>query len=85
VIHQLWFSTVPTGDMPPSPDAAAALRIENVHLRAVVEELRGAVDAAEKVAYDRAAEAAGVERSDWIRFTLNAAARKVLRPRPPKS
>jgi len=37
------------------------------------------VDPAEKDAYVRAAGAAGMDRSDWIRLTLNAAARKVLR------
>jgi uncharacterized protein (DUF1778 family) len=41
------------------------------------ERLEIRVIAAEKAAYDRAAEAAGVERSDWIRDTLNAAAAKV--------
>jgi uncharacterized protein (DUF1778 family) len=33
----------------------------------------------ERDAYDRAAEAAGMERSDWIRATLNAAAKRLLR------
>jgi uncharacterized protein (DUF1778 family) len=46
------------------------------------ERLEIRVDAAEKAAYDRAAEAAGVERSDWIRDTLNAAAKRTLRGKP---
>ena len=37
------------------------------------------VDPAEKLAYDQAAEAQGMDRSEWIRATLNAAARRVLR------
>jgi uncharacterized protein (DUF1778 family) len=37
------------------------------------------VDPAEKAAYDRAADAAGMDRSDWIRLILNAAAKKALR------
>jgi predicted HicB family RNase H-like nuclease len=37
------------------------------------------VDPAEKLAYDQAAEAAGMERSDWIRATLNAAAKRAVR------
>ncbi len=39
------------------------------------------VDPAEKAAYAQAAEAAGMDRSDWIRATLNAAAAAVLRGR----
>lgn len=46
------------------------------------ERLEIRVDAAEKDAYERAASAAGVERSDWIRDTLNAAAKRALRARP---
>jgi uncharacterized protein (DUF1778 family) len=42
------------------------------------------VDPAEKAAYDRAADAAGMDRSDWIRFVLNAAAKKALKDRPRK-
>lgn len=34
----------------------------------------------ERDAYDRAAEAAGMERSDWIRATLNAEAKRALKP-----
>jgi uncharacterized protein (DUF1778 family) len=37
------------------------------------------VDPCEKEAYDEAARLAGLERSDWIRATLNAAAKRVLR------
>jgi hypothetical protein len=33
----------------------------------------------EKVAYDTASDAAGMERSDWIRHILNEAANKALR------
>jgi uncharacterized protein (DUF1778 family) len=36
------------------------------------------VDPTEKDAYDRAARAAGVDRSDWIRAVLNAAAKRIL-------
>jgi hypothetical protein len=32
----------------------------------------------EKAVYDRAADAAGMERSDWIRAVLNDAAKKAL-------
>jgi uncharacterized protein (DUF1778 family) len=39
------------------------------------------VDAKEKAAYDRAAELAGMERSDWIRTILNDAAEKALKNR----
>jgi uncharacterized protein (DUF1778 family) len=49
------------------------------------ERLEIRIDATEKAAYDRAAKAAGVERSDWVRATLNAAAKRTLRetrPRP---
>jgi hypothetical protein len=37
------------------------------------------VDQAEKEAYDKAAAAHGMERSDWIRATLNAAAKRALK------
>ena len=37
------------------------------------------VSAAEKRTYEEAARAAGMERSDWIRDTLNAAAKRALR------
>jgi len=40
------------------------------------ERLEIRVEAAEKRAYDAAAKEAGIERSDWIRATLNAAAVK---------
>src|SRR5436853_616938 len=37
------------------------------------------IDPAEKAAYDQAAAAQGMDRSDWIRLTLNAAAKRTLR------
>ena len=37
------------------------------------------VDPGEKEAYDEAARRAGMDRSDWIRATLNAAAKRVQR------
>jgi uncharacterized protein (DUF1778 family) len=40
------------------------------------------VSEAEKLAYEEAAQATGVDRSDWIRSTLNEAARRVLRKKP---
>ena len=40
------------------------------------------VEPDEKDTYERAAEAAGMERSDWIRATLNAAANRLLRTAP---
>ncbi len=43
------------------------------------ERLEIRVDAAEKTAYEQAADAAGMDRSDWIRATLNAAAKRALR------
>jgi uncharacterized protein (DUF1778 family) len=36
------------------------------------------VNDGEKQTYEDAAQAAGMDRSDWIRLTLNAAAEKVL-------
>ena len=58
------------GRPPKSGDKAMAARLE----------IR--VDLAEKAAYVAAARAAGMECSDWIRATLNAAAkRKPRRPR----
>jgi len=36
------------------------------------------IDPAEKVAYDQAAASLGMDRSDWIRAVLNAAASRVL-------
>ena len=38
------------------------------------------VEPDEKDAYEKAASLAGMERSDWIRATLNAEAKKLLRP-----
>jgi uncharacterized protein (DUF1778 family) len=43
------------------------------------ERLEIRVEAAEKRAYDTAAKQAGLERSDWIRATLNAATGKIER------
>jgi hypothetical protein len=37
----------------------------------------------EKAAYGKAADGAGLGLSDWIRETLNAAAKRALRTRPP--
>ena len=45
------------------------------------ERLEIRIEAAEKAAYDRAAQAAGLERSDWMRATLNAAAQELLNGR----
>jgi uncharacterized protein (DUF1778 family) len=42
------------------------------------ERLEIRVEADEKAAYEQAADAAGMERSDWIRATLNAAAKRTL-------
>lgn len=36
------------------------------------------IDRNEKIAYDLAAQVEGVDRSDWIRATLNAEAERVL-------
>src|SRR5689334_11819194 len=49
--------------------------------RAMAARLEIRVDPAEKAAYADAARAAGLEVSDWIRATLNAAAKKTLRKR----
>lgn len=38
--------------------------------------------AGEKDAYDAAARATGLDRSDWIRAVLNAAAKRTLRNKP---
>lgn len=48
------------------------------------ERLEIRIDAAEKAAYERAALAAGLDRSDWIRATLNDAANRMLREKPPR-
>lgn len=45
---------------------------------AMAERLEIRITLAEKAAYARAADAAGMERSDWIRHVLNAAAKKAL-------
>jgi hypothetical protein len=37
------------------------------------------VSEAEKLAYEEAARTAGMDRSDWIRATLDAAAQRLLR------
>lgn len=34
----------------------------------------------EKAAYDEAADASGMERSDWIRLVLNEAAKRLAKP-----
>lgn len=46
------------------------------------ERLEIRIDAATLAAYDVAAGAAGLDRSDWIRATLNAASQKPLRSKP---
>jgi hypothetical protein len=43
------------------------------------ERLEIRIEAHEKATYDKAAEASGMDRSDWIRHTLNAAAKRALR------
>jgi hypothetical protein len=43
------------------------------------ERLEIRLEAGEKDAYDRAAQAADMGRSDWIRAVLNAAAKRALR------
>jgi uncharacterized protein (DUF1778 family) len=45
------------------------------------ERLELRITAGEKAAYDDAAQAAGMERSDWIRFVLKKAARKSSKAR----
>ncbi len=42
------------------------------------ERLEIRLEAGEKATYDRAARIAGQDRSDWIRATLNAAAKRAL-------
>ena len=42
------------------------------------ERLEIRITAGEKTVYEQAAQAAGMERSDWIRALLNKAAKKVL-------
>jgi hypothetical protein len=43
------------------------------------ERLEIRLETGEKAAYDAAAQAKGVDRSDWIRSTLNDAAKRILR------
>jgi antitoxin component of RelBE/YafQ-DinJ toxin-antitoxin module len=47
------------------------------------ERLEIRIDAAEKAAYDQAATAAGMDRSEWIRAILNAAAKRGLQSKRP--
>lgn len=47
------------------------------------ERLEIRLEADEKAAYDAAATAAGMERSDWMRSVLNAAARRSQKKRGP--
>ena len=42
------------------------------------ERLEIRLETGEKAAYDRAARAVGMERSDWIRGVLNAAAQRIV-------
>lgn len=46
----------------------------------LAERLELRITSAEKAAYDQAATAAGMERSDWIRQVLGRAAKKPLKP-----
>jgi uncharacterized protein (DUF1778 family) len=52
--------------------------------RAMAGRLEIRIDPAEKAAYDAAAHTAGLDRSDWIRFVLNAAAKRALKDKRPK-
>jgi uncharacterized protein (DUF1778 family) len=47
--------------------------------KAMADRLEIRLDAAEKDAYERAAATQGMDRSDWIRLILNAAAKRALR------
>lgn len=46
--------------------------------KAMAERLEIRVDASEKAAYQAAAQTVGLERSEWIRLILNAAAKRAL-------
>jgi hypothetical protein len=50
--------------------------------KAMAARLEIRLEPAEKAAWTAAAQAAGMECSDWIRKTLNAAARRESRRRP---
>ena len=50
--------------------------------KAMIDRLEIRIEAAEKAAYDEAARSAGMDRSDWIRHVLNAAAKRGLKKRP---
>jgi hypothetical protein len=67
-VRTITFMKKRMGRPPKSGDEAMAGRLE----------IR--VTPAEKDAYDNAASMANLERSDWIRATLNAAAKRVLNP-----
>jgi uncharacterized protein (DUF1778 family) len=47
--------------------------------KTMTDRLEVRLEPGEKAAYDKAADLAGMERSDWIRAVLNDAAAKVLR------
>lgn len=47
--------------------------------KAMADRLEIRVSADEKLAYEQAALASGMERSEWIRLALNAAANRLLR------
>jgi uncharacterized protein (DUF1778 family) len=47
--------------------------------KTMTDRLEVRLEPGEKATYDKAADLAGMERSDWIRFILNGAAAKVLR------
>jgi hypothetical protein len=51
----------------------------------LAERLELRITSAEKFAYDEAATAAGMERSDWIRKILGKAAKRPLKPEKPKT
>ncbi|HEY7329369.1 MAG TPA: DUF1778 domain-containing protein [Gemmataceae bacterium] len=47
--------------------------------RAMADRLEIRVSADEKQSYEQAAQAAGLDRSEWIRLALNEAAKRLLR------
>jgi uncharacterized protein (DUF1778 family) len=49
--------------------------------KAMADRLEIRVSADEKQTYERAAQAAGLDRSEWIRLALNAAAKRILHRR----
>jgi uncharacterized protein (DUF1778 family) len=47
--------------------------------KAMADRLEIRISADEKQTYEKAAQVAGLDRSEWIRLSLNAAARRILR------